>query len=534
MKMHYTIYKITNLLNNMIYIGQHRTYDINDNYMGSGILISNVVKKYGVLNFRKDILFDFDTFEEMNAKEGELVNVAFVERSDTYNLTVGGYADKGYSTRGKKLVNNGIEQKMVHIANIPLYINEGWELGAIESTYPGLSKGNKWIRNLELNEQHLVKDELAQKYLALPGWEFGQIPHEHPKLPMLSEKFTGYRILNKNDIEIHIPPQLVDVYLLDGWELGSRKSLAKTLWKHYSKDMQWMHKDNLFEKRIHKNEIEQYLNDGWMFGRLFHKQSKRNSITEEQKEFMRQLWTGSKFMNDGTITRQIRKNDIDLFLALGWKFGGLNNQNRIYVNNGIINHNIKKDDLQSYLDLGFKRGKLKNYKTKSQKGYIFIHNIETHKNSRIGPNDLIPAGYEEGLYIDEQAYEKLSNRTKGNKYIINDFTDEVAHIKQGDPLPDGWHFGRHKRNLTDEQRNNIHKKASERTWYTNGENNAMVPWGKEQEYIDAGWWKGRSNFHKHQTKTIGYTNGEKNILIDPKDEQYYINLGWHKGRTLRH
>ena len=88
--MKYTIYKITNLINEKIYIGQHKTINIDDGYMGSGVMLKRAYKKYGQENFFKEILFEFDTYDEMVAKELELVNEAFVRRSDTYNLTEGG------------------------------------------------------------------------------------------------------------------------------------------------------------------------------------------------------------------------------------------------------------------------------------------------------------------------------------------------------------------------------------------------------------------------------------------------------------
>ena len=88
---HYLIYQIRNKLNNKIYIGKHITDNKNDSYMGSGILIRFAIKKYGIENFEKTILFECKSEEEMNAKEAEIVNEAFVSRDDTYNLTIGGF-----------------------------------------------------------------------------------------------------------------------------------------------------------------------------------------------------------------------------------------------------------------------------------------------------------------------------------------------------------------------------------------------------------------------------------------------------------
>ena len=88
--MRYTIYQTTNKINGKIYIGKHQTENPNDAYLGSGIALRNAIKKYGIENFEKIILFDFDTEKEMNDKERELITEEFVKRKETYNKGVGG------------------------------------------------------------------------------------------------------------------------------------------------------------------------------------------------------------------------------------------------------------------------------------------------------------------------------------------------------------------------------------------------------------------------------------------------------------
>ena len=94
--MFYTIYKITNTADNKIYIGKHQTQDLNDGYMGSGKHLKRAQTKHGIENFRKEILFQFDNEDEMNAKEAELVTEEFCLREDTYNLCPGGKGGWGY------------------------------------------------------------------------------------------------------------------------------------------------------------------------------------------------------------------------------------------------------------------------------------------------------------------------------------------------------------------------------------------------------------------------------------------------------
>jgi len=74
----------------------HQTKDLNDGYMGSGKYLIHAIKKYGIENFEKEILYVFDNEQEMKDKEAELVNENFVSRKDTYNICVGGQGGWSY------------------------------------------------------------------------------------------------------------------------------------------------------------------------------------------------------------------------------------------------------------------------------------------------------------------------------------------------------------------------------------------------------------------------------------------------------
>lgn len=94
--MFFTVYKITNKLDDKEYIGKHKTNDLNDGYMGSGKHIKRSINKYGMENFIKEILYVFDNEKEMNDKESEIVTEDYCRKEKTYNICPGGNGGFGY------------------------------------------------------------------------------------------------------------------------------------------------------------------------------------------------------------------------------------------------------------------------------------------------------------------------------------------------------------------------------------------------------------------------------------------------------
>lgn len=137
--MFYIIYKITNNLDDKIYIGSHKTTNINDGYMGSGKYLNSAINKHGTENFTKEILFVFSTPEEMYAKEAELVNEQFLLNENTYNLKQGGFGGFDYINNRKLNYSSAKNKQISPFVNPERYTDE-WHKQTHEKRKAGIKK----------------------------------------------------------------------------------------------------------------------------------------------------------------------------------------------------------------------------------------------------------------------------------------------------------------------------------------------------------------------------------------------------------
>jgi len=97
------IYKVINLINGKIYIGQ--TLNNNKYYFGSGIKLKDAIKKYGKINFKRVILCFCNTKKELNAKETYWIKkLNSTNKKIGYNLTFGGEGGFKHSEETKKII----------------------------------------------------------------------------------------------------------------------------------------------------------------------------------------------------------------------------------------------------------------------------------------------------------------------------------------------------------------------------------------------------------------------------------------------
>jgi len=240
------VYQTTNIINNMIYVGAHSTDLLDDGYIGSGHRITMAVNKYGIKNFKRDILHIFDTPEKMFNKEAEIVNEEFLKRSDVYNIVEGGFGGYNKGTTGLKHLHHPESGKRcaVHPNAIPSMLQEGWVIGRNMSS----TSNTVWV--FKDDEKRMIMPAELQNYIDI-GWNKG-LPKSptHGKVWIFHPESDEYSLCEINELSAKLSA---------GW--------IKKKWAPVKKGAAWVNND-VDNLRISKDELDSYIFKGWKKGMI--------------------------------------------------------------------------------------------------------------------------------------------------------------------------------------------------------------------------------------------------------------------------
>lgn len=216
----YTVYKTTNQINQKFYIGVHKTKNPNDAYLGSGKHLQQAIRKYGIENFVKEILFCFECAEEAFKMEAELVDP---DNPHCYNIKRGG--EGGFDYINKANLNNA---------------GNNCKIGA--------------------NRMRSVWEDEKRREVLIPVLKAAQRKsHQSPNRKKLSEE--DHQRMTKKASEVWTGKHHGE---------DTKKRIAE---KHRRESnpvyqMKWMYHDGLrISIRVPKEDLEAFSEKGWFLGR---------------------------------------------------------------------------------------------------------------------------------------------------------------------------------------------------------------------------------------------------------------------------
>jgi len=250
------LYKTTNLINGMIYVGAHSTNDMNDNYVGSGFRLKLAIKRYGLQNFHREILESFNSPKEMFDREKELVNEEFIKRKDVYNIITGGFGGANRGTKNKKHLYHPEtkERCAVDVSAVDKMIEEGWTIKRVlQNGNTSSTKDTIWIYKSECKK--MIQKEELEKYLNM-GWSKGL-----PKSPTKNKVWIYNKIMDKYSL---CDNEELNNKLLEGWIKKKWSTKGLGLIQKGTK----LINNGKKAIKVHESELKNYINSGWTLGKL--------------------------------------------------------------------------------------------------------------------------------------------------------------------------------------------------------------------------------------------------------------------------
>lgn len=280
--MYYIVYETTNNINNKKYIGMHSTYDLEDSYIGSGKLIKKALKKYGRSSFTREILFIYDSYEEMAIKEKELITESIVENKLYYNLKTGGSGGNLSKETIEKIRLKNIGRKVkresiIKALNTRKRNGTWYKFGKNHHFYNKHHSVKTCIKVSESLKNYYYKNDVwnkGKKYNFIDDNEYKKFGH--PETVVVKNKIGEKFRISKNDKRflsgelIGHTSGYVTVKDKDGNFLSVKvddKRINSGELVGVSKGNKWIHNKSLkVRKNIDIFFINEYITNGWEVG----------------------------------------------------------------------------------------------------------------------------------------------------------------------------------------------------------------------------------------------------------------------------
>jgi hypothetical protein len=255
-------YKITNNINNKYYFGVHSTDNLEDGYMGSGKRLRIAYKKYGIENFTKEILKEFDSYLEALEYESDIVTEKLVNDYNCYNMKIGGSGGNKWvyeNTKGKVVIKDKNTNTFIKVKTDSEYYNDS-------NNYEHLRKNKVVVFDKSGNTFTVNKDD--DNYIN------GTLVYIHKnKITVKDDKENFYRIdvnddryksgrlksiwCNKKHKE-ETKNKMSKTHKLKGNHKGNKNSQFGTC---------WITKNNE-NKKIKNYDLDIWIQQGWIKGRI--------------------------------------------------------------------------------------------------------------------------------------------------------------------------------------------------------------------------------------------------------------------------
>jgi hypothetical protein len=262
----YTVYKTTNLANGKYYFGVHKTDNPIDDYLGSGTYIIRAIAKYGREKFRKDVLFIFDETNAASAfaKEDELIQCYRGRDPLCMNLRRGG--DGGFDWINK----NGLHPAKLDADKV------------------------KEMRRLAIEDNKFAK-ELSKLFGVAVGTVTEILRGTNPSWKKVTR---GVPV-----VPVHRCPKR------GNYTPDHRAKLSQT-------KVAWWEVQNESARSALSNRMENY----WVSRP---KSAEHGRKIGEGNRRRRNPITGRKWMNDASVSRLVKPEEVASLILQGWKGGRL-------------------------------------------------------------------------------------------------------------------------------------------------------------------------------------------------------------------